>query len=131
MFGIDLNPVSLITTAMFGPAGGLIAQLAQQVVSQFGQQLLGQIGQGMGLPQSAIDLAQSSYSAANGDMQGTASNLIKSDKPFAGKSSRSEGFKSSSDRYASSSKPSAKPAGKQDGWDAPKRSRRNSTGKPL
>ena len=54
-----------------------------------------------------------------------------SDKPFAGKSSRSEGFKSSSDRYASSSKPSAKPAGKQDGWDAPKRSRRNSTGKPL
>lgn len=76
MFGIDLNPVSLITTAMFGPAGGLIAQLAQQVVSQFGQQLLGQIGQGMGLPQSAIDLAQSSYSAANGDMQGTASNLM-------------------------------------------------------
>ena len=55
----------------------------------------------------------------------------KSDKPFAGKSSRSEGFKSSSDRYALSSKPSAKPAGKQDGWDAPKRSRRNSTGKPL
>lgn len=55
----------------------------------------------------------------------------KSDKPFAGKSSSSEGFKSSSDRYASSSKPSAKPAGKQDGWDAPKRSRRNSTGKPL
>lgn len=55
----------------------------------------------------------------------------KSDKPFAGKSSRSEGFKSSSDRYASSSKPSAKLAGKQDGWDAPKRSRRNSTGKPL
>jgi len=55
----------------------------------------------------------------------------KSDKPFAGKSSRSEGFKSSSDRYASSSKPSNKPAGKQDGWDAPKRSRRNSTGKPL
>ena len=55
----------------------------------------------------------------------------KLDKPFAGKSSRSEGFKSSSDRYASSSKPSAKPAGKQDGWDAPKRSRRNSTGKPL
>jgi hypothetical protein len=55
----------------------------------------------------------------------------KSDKPFAGKSSRSEGFKSSSDRYASSSKTSAKPAGKQDGWDAPKRSRRNSTGKPL
>ena len=55
----------------------------------------------------------------------------KSDHPFAGKSSRSEGFKSSSDRYASSSKPSAKPAGKQDGWDAPKRSRRNSTGKPL
>lgn len=55
----------------------------------------------------------------------------KSDKPFAGKSSRSEGFKSSSDRYASSSKPSAKSTGKQDGWDAPKRSRRNSTGKPL
>lgn len=44
----------------------------------------------------------------------------KSDKPFAGKSSRTDGFKSS-----------AKPAGKQDGWDAPKRSRRNSTGKPL
>ena len=76
MFGIDLNPVSLITTARFGPAGGLFAQLAQQVVSQFGQQLLGQIGQGMGLPQSAIDLAQSSYSAANGDMPGTAENLM-------------------------------------------------------
>ena len=51
----------------------------------------------------------------------------KSDKPFA-KSSRSEGFKSgSSERFAKSNKP----AGKQDGWDAPKRSARNSTGKPL
>ena len=46
----------------------------------------------------------------------------KADKPFAGKPSRTNGFKSST---------SNKPAGKQDGWDAPKRSRRDSSGKPL
>lgn len=76
MFGIDLNPVSLIASTMFGPAGGIVAQLAQQVVSAFGQQLLGQIGQGMGLPSSAIELAQGSFSAARGDAEGTRTNMF-------------------------------------------------------
>lgn len=75
MFGIDFNPVSLLATTMFGPVGGIVAQLAQQVIGQFGQQLIGQIGQQMGLPQSAIDLAQGSFAAANGDFKGTANNL--------------------------------------------------------
>ena len=76
MFGIGgFNPVSLLATAALGPAGGIIAQLATQVFSQFNQQLIQQMGQGMGLPQSAIDLAQGSYTSSLGDVHGTAQNL--------------------------------------------------------
>jgi len=75
MFGINLNPVSLLATSMFGPLGGIVAQLAQQVFSQFGQQLIQQLGQNLGLPQSVIDMAQGSFAGSIGDFQGAASNL--------------------------------------------------------
>jgi len=79
MFGIGgFNPVSLLATAAFGPAGGIIAQLATQVFSQMGQQLLQQMGNNLGLPQSAIDMAQSSFTGRLGDFQGSASNLAES-----------------------------------------------------
>lgn len=74
MFG-GLNPVSLLATTMLGPAGGIIAQLAQQVVSQLGQQLLQNLGDQMGLPQSAIDMAQGSFAGSLGDVMGSAQNL--------------------------------------------------------
>lgn len=76
MFGLDsFNPVSLLATSMFGPIGGVVAQLAQQVFSSFGQNLIQQLGQNLGLPQSTIDLAQSSFAGSIGDFQGAASNL--------------------------------------------------------
>jgi len=75
MFGINLNPISLLATTMFGPMGGIVAQLAQQVFSSFGQQLLQQMGQNLGLPQSAIDMAQSQFAGSIGDFQGAATNL--------------------------------------------------------
>ncbi|PAX06971.1 hypothetical protein [Sphingomonas lenta] len=76
MFGIGgFNPVSLLATAAFGPAGGIVAQLATQVYSQFGQQLIQQMGNNLGLPQSAIDMAQSSFAGSVGDFQGSVSNL--------------------------------------------------------
>ncbi|MCW4460991.1 hypothetical protein OK349_04675 [Sphingomonas sp. BT-65] len=74
MFG-GLNPVSLLATSMLGPVGGIIAQLAQQVVSQLGQQLLQNLGDQMGLPQSAIDMAQGAFAGSLGDIQGSAQNL--------------------------------------------------------
>lgn len=70
-----LNPVSLMATAAFGPAGGALAQLATQVLSQVGQQMIQQMGQRMGLPQSAIDMAQGSFTSSMGDVGGTAQNL--------------------------------------------------------
>ncbi|MCH4891542.1 MULTISPECIES: hypothetical protein [unclassified Sphingomonas] len=76
MFGIGgFNPVSLLATAAMGPMGGIIAQLATQVVSQIGQQFIQQLGQQMGLPQSAIEMAQGAFSSSFGDVQGTARNL--------------------------------------------------------
>lgn len=85
MFGIGgFNPVSLLATAAFGPAGGLIAQLATQVVSQIGQQLIQNLGNQLNLPQSQIDLAQSSFAASNGDFQGSALNLNEAVSAFGG-----------------------------------------------
>lgn len=74
MFG-GLNPVSLLATSMLGPVGGIVAQLAQQVVSQLGQQLLQNMGEQMGLPQSAIDMAQGAFAGSLGDIGGSAQNL--------------------------------------------------------
>lgn len=70
-----LNPVSLLATAAFGPLGGIVSQLAQQVVSQLGQQLIQNLGDQMGLPQSSIDMAQGSFAGGLGDIQGSAQNL--------------------------------------------------------
>jgi hypothetical protein len=76
MFGIGgFNPISLLATTAFGPAGGLFAQLASQVISQFGQGLIQQMGQQMNLPQSTIDLAQGQFAASYGDFNGATSNL--------------------------------------------------------
>lgn len=76
MFGIGgFNPVSLMATAAFGPAGGLVAQFASQIFSQMGQQFIQQLGQQMNLPQSSIDLAQGSFANSVGDFQGGAQNL--------------------------------------------------------
>jgi hypothetical protein len=74
MFG-GLNPVSLLATSMLGPMGGIVAQLAQQVVSQLGQQLLQNLGDQMGLPQSAIEMAQGAFTGSMGDVMGSAQNL--------------------------------------------------------
>jgi hypothetical protein len=76
MFGIGgFNPVSLLATSMLGPVGGMVAQLATQVMSQFGQQLIQNLGNQMGLPQSAIDFAQAGFAGNYGDVGGAALNL--------------------------------------------------------
>jgi hypothetical protein len=79
MFGIGgFNPVSLLATAALGPMGGIVAQLASQLMSQIGQQLIQNMGNQLGLPQSAIDMAQGSFAASYGDVQGQSSNLRES-----------------------------------------------------
>lgn len=76
MFGIGgFNPVSLLATAAFGPAGGIVAQLATQVFSQFGQQLLQNLGQQAGLPQSQIEWAQADFTSRFGDIPATSKNV--------------------------------------------------------
>lgn len=76
MFGIGgFNPISLLATTALGPVGGIVAQLATQVISQFGQQLIQQLGQQLNLPQSSIDLAKGSFTNSINDFQGTAANL--------------------------------------------------------
>lgn len=63
MFGIGgFNPVSLFASAAFGPLGGIVAQLAQQVLSQVGQGLVQQLGEQFGLPQDIIDQAKDGFS---------------------------------------------------------------------
>ncbi|UVO50018.1 hypothetical protein M0208_05600 [Sphingomonas sp. SUN019] len=76
MFGINgFNPASLLATAALGPAGGMMTQLAAQVFSRIGQQMLQQMGQQLGLPQSVIDMAQTSFAGSTGDIGGFANNL--------------------------------------------------------
>ncbi|WP_315760379.1 hypothetical protein [Sphingomonas sp. Y38-1Y] len=76
MFGFGgINPVSLLATSMLGPVGGIVSQLAMQMVSQIGQQFIQQLGQNLGLPQSAIDMAQGAFAGSMGDVQGSAQNL--------------------------------------------------------
>jgi hypothetical protein len=76
MLGIGgFNPISLLATAALGPAGGIVAQLATQVFSQMGQQLIQNMGNQLGLPQSTIDFAQSSFAGNHGDIVGQFSNL--------------------------------------------------------
>lgn len=88
MFG-GLNPISLLASTMLGPAGGIIAQLAQQVVSQLGQQLLQNLGDQMGLPQSAIDMAQGAFAGSLGDVGGSAQNLDEAISAFGQESGAS------------------------------------------
>ncbi len=71
----SISPVSLLATSMMGPMGGIVAQLAQQVMSQMGQQVIQQMGQQLGLPQSAISGALLSFSGAMGDVPAVASGL--------------------------------------------------------
>ena len=71
----SINPVSLLATAALGPMGGILSQLATQALSQAMQQVIQQTGDRMGLPQSAIELAQGDFTASFGDTRGTASNI--------------------------------------------------------
>lgn len=67
-----MNPASLAQLAM-GPAGW--ASLAFQVLGNaIAQQAIQQIGQKLGLPQGAIDLAQTAFSGATG-AQGMPNNI--------------------------------------------------------
>lgn len=75
MFGVDLNPVNLAATAMFGPLGGIASQLITQIASQIGQQIIQQLGDELGLPQSSIDMAQGAFAGSMGDTQGAQLNL--------------------------------------------------------
>lgn len=76
MFGIGgLNSFSLLATAALGPGGGIMAQLATQMYSQMGQQLIQLMGNNMGLPQSQIDFAQSSFTGRIGDFAGSVQNF--------------------------------------------------------
>lgn len=71
MFGIGgFNPVSLLATSMFGPMGGIISQLATQVMSQIGQQLIQNMGDNLGLPQSVIGQAQDAFASSAGGFGG-------------------------------------------------------------
>lgn len=71
----SINPVSLLATAALGPMGGILSQLATQVLSQALQQVIQQAGDRMGLPQSAIELAQGDFTSSFGDVRGTAGNI--------------------------------------------------------
>lgn len=56
------NPINLAVQASLAVSTGgtsmLLEAAAQQVMQSFGQQIIAQLGQSMGLPQSAISLAQ-------------------------------------------------------------------------
>lgn len=85
MFGIGgFNPINLLATAALGPIGGLVAQLAQQVMSQFGQQILQQMGQQLGLPQGVIDDAKGIFNQqfAGGAFAGQGGSLSDSIEQF-------------------------------------------------
>ncbi|MET1755810.1 hypothetical protein ABVV53_10120 [Novosphingobium sp. RD2P27] len=75
MFGINLNPVSLLATAALGPLGGIASQLMTQLASSVGQQILQSLGDKLGLPQSTIDMAQGAFAGSMGDYQGAKLNL--------------------------------------------------------
>lgn len=73
---------SLINTAataalasMTGGTSLLVQAALKSVMSAIGDQVLQQVGQQLGLPQSAIDLAQSGFHLQMGDAAGAASNL--------------------------------------------------------
>ena len=90
MFGIGgFNPVSLLATTAFGPAGGLFAQLATQVLSSMGQQIIQRMGDQLGLPQSSIDMAQGSFASSYGDFNGSVQNLDEAISAFGSESGAS------------------------------------------
>lgn len=66
LFG-GASPISFMAVAAFGPAGGLVAQLATRVFTSMAQQFIDQTGQQMGLSRSDIDSAQGEFSARVGD----------------------------------------------------------------
>lgn len=76
MFGFSgLNPVSALATYSTGPLGGLATSYFTQTFSSAAQDLLQNLGQQWGLPQSEIEMAQTSFTANAGDYAGTSQNL--------------------------------------------------------
>lgn len=82
---------SIISTAaqaalgvMTGGASLLVTTAMKSVFMAVGDQILQQVGQGLGLPQSAIDIAQGAFHAAAGDPGGAVQNLQEAIGGFTG-----------------------------------------------
>jgi len=85
MFGIGggnnifSSLLSTVATAALGVATGgasLMVEMAMKsVLTAIGDQVIQQLGQSLGLPQSAIDLAQGAFHSAAGDPGGAIQNL--------------------------------------------------------
>lgn len=67
------NPATLMAIATMNPAI-IAATVGRQLVSAVGQEVIQQLGQELGLPQSAIDMAQGAFAASMGDAQGAQQN---------------------------------------------------------
>ncbi len=81
------NPINVVSQVALGVATGgtsIFAQLATQLVSQIGQQFIQQLGSQLGLPQTAIDVAQGAFAGAAGDYQGASSNFQEAASAFSG-----------------------------------------------
>lgn len=69
-----VNPATLLGSALGGPIGAIVMQAIQQVVSTVVQDVIQKAGEQLGLPQSAIDLAQGAFASSVGDYAGAQRN---------------------------------------------------------
>lgn len=76
IFGSLLGTVAQVALGVAtGGASMLIQQAMKSVMMSIGDQLIQKLGQSLGLPQSAIDLAQGAFHSAAGDPGGAVQNL--------------------------------------------------------
>jgi len=120
-----------------GGASLLVTTAMKSVFMAVGDQVLQQIGQGLGLPQSAIDIAQGAFHAAAGDPGGAVSNLQEAIGGFtdaiggdafdqgALQRSADEGVKSAADQFLQGIRENAQNA---DGEGGDRRSQRSAGG---
>jgi hypothetical protein len=77
--GVFGNIASLAVQAALGVATGgaslMVSTALRAVMSAIGDQIIQQVGQQLGLPQSAIDVAQGAFHGAIGDPAGAAANF--------------------------------------------------------